>query len=152
MQLLARRNYSSHSLKGKLILFVQKEKIELSDEMLHEQIDQVILDCVTRGWVNDDDFLKRYLEERARKGYGPKRLVLDAMQKGFSKTAIESELEALNIDFLEILKKLMLKKWKKTAGSQLDMTEKQKSYAYLINKGFNSALIARYFNIDEERF
>lgn len=149
IQLLAKRSYSSHTLEQKLRLFYQKlalkESFEFDDECVIQAIHQVIEYCQTKHWLDDTDFLTRYIQERYRKGYGSNRIIMDSMQQGFKKQVIEEQFELLNLDFADSLQRCAQKKWGQAIStSTLEIKEKQKRYLYLLSRGFAPDLIQHY--------
>lgn len=148
VQLLAKRSYSSAQLSQKLLLFYQKlalkEHFEFDATSANHQINQVIIYCQEHRWLDDIDFLQRYIKERNNKGHGPNKIIADAMRQGFMKSAIEQQFDELEIDFSETLQSCAFKKW--GLAKPVEIKEKQKRYLYLLSRGFSSDLIQFYLN------
>lgn len=147
IQLLAKRSYSSYALEEKLRLFYPKlalkESLEFDSESVLQSIQQIIDYCQVKHWLDDIDFLTRYIKDQYRKGYGPNRIIMNLRQQGFEKEDIEVQFEALELNFFESLQNCVQKKWGETS-SKLEIKDKQKRYLYLTARGFLSDSVQTY--------
>lgn len=124
--LLSRRAYFSKQLTRKL-----KEK-----GYPEEEIKDLIADFTKRGWLNDDELAKRFVERQTEKGYGPRVILMKLREKA-------GEI-ALEVDPSEgALRTLIKKKYAR------DLPEKRnKVIAALMRRGHPYDVITRL--IDEE--
>lgn len=141
VQLLAQRSHSSYELNNKLRVFSQKKYIhqEYEPEIVQTTIRQVIDHCLTKKWLNEDDFIEQYITMRARRGYGPNRIVLELQQRGIDKSAVQRTLAEQNIDWIELGLAQMLKKFR-----VIDKNNRQqqgKVFQFLSYKGFSQEQI-----------
>jgi regulatory protein len=115
---------------------------ELQDYLKRKDYDESIRDEVIgrlreRGYVNDMDFAKRWVENRRLlKSTSKRRLSQELRQKRIADDIIKEVLEADETDELEVLKELVDKKRKQTKY-QDDL----KLMQYLARQGFSYYLI-----------
>jgi regulatory protein len=104
-----------------------------------ESIEIVIEECLKDNYLNDQRFAEIFWRSRARKGFGPKKILMELNQKGISSemahdTSIQDEL-----DFEEVVKAIYQKKYK---GTEIkDFKDKLKRQNYLYQRGFDMDLI-----------
>ncbi len=94
---------------------------------------------VSYGYINDLEFTKKFVKQRALKGYGKFKVVRELKDKGVSEEVIEVATENIEEYEVENALKFGLKKAKR-----LDLTEykdKQKLYAYLQRRGYSYEII-----------
>lgn len=102
-----------------------------------EIADEVISYLVERKYINEADYLERFIRHCAfKKKYGRKRIELMAYSKGFSKTVISENAESIygDINFAEICAERL----SKTNISDLaDRKKREKIIASLMRSGFS---------------
>ncbi|MCT6867549.1 MAG: recombination regulator RecX, partial [Gilliamella apicola] len=88
VQLLAQRDHSSYELTNKIIQFFTK-KIKCSEDEYYEQLNQlkietadVIQYCTNQNWMNDTQYIEKYIVMRANKGYGRYKIAMELKQRG----------------------------------------------------------------------
>ncbi|MCX8578072.1 regulatory protein RecX [Gilliamella sp. CG13] len=140
VQLLAQRDHSSYKLNQKLTLFFAK-KIKSSDEEYHEQyhqlsseINDVIEYCIEQNWMNDAQYIEKYITMRANKGYGKYRIALELKQRGLATDLSREILNNSDINWSEIAHQQLIKKFK-----QIDPKNKPlwyKNIQFLTTRGY----------------
>lgn len=137
MRLLSQRDHSRSELKRKLQLsgqraayLQQQENIPIPDELLEKVLDW----CQENGWLNDNRFTERFIQSRARKGYGPQRVRMELQQKGIGRDEINQALAESDVDWTVCAAELARRKF----GEPLPQTwaEKSKVQRFLMTKGF----------------
>jgi len=137
MRILAQRDHSREELKRKLQLssqraayIQQQENIPIPEELLEKVLDW----CQESGWLNDQRFTERFIQSRARKGYGPQRVRMELQQKGIDRDEINQALIDTEVDWSQCAADLARRKF----GEPLPQTwaEKSKVQRFLMSKGF----------------
>ncbi len=151
MRILSQRDHSREELKRKLQLsaqraahFQQQEHTPIPDELL----EKVLNWCQESGWLNDDRFTERFIQSRARKGFGPQRIRMELQQKGINRDEINQALFDTDVDWSTCAADLAKRKF----GEPLPQTwaEKGKVQRFLMSKGFMMEDIQAVFrNIDD---
>lgn len=140
VQLLAQRDHSSYELSKKIILFfTNKMKFEDGDhndrlEQLKIETNKVIEYCINQNWMNDTQYIEKYIVMRANKGYGKYKIAAELNQRGLPVNLSRELLQVIDINWSNIAYQQLLKKFK-----QLDpcnYQQRQKSTQFLINKGY----------------
>ncbi|OCG07572.1 hypothetical protein A9G13_04905 [Gilliamella sp. wkB178] len=140
VQLLAQRDHSSYELTQKITLFFNK-KIKCSEDEYDDQLNQlklkihqVIEYCISKNWVNDAEFIEKYIIMRANKGYGKYKISAELSQRGLPTNLIHELLRGAKINWSNMAAKQLTKKFK-----QLNPKNKQqqlKGMQFLINRGY----------------
>lgn len=151
MRILAQRDHGRDELKRKLQLsnqraawLQQQENLPIPDELLEKVLDW----CQENGWLNDQRFTERFIQSRARKGYGPQRVRMELQQKGIGRDEINQALSETEVDWRQSAADLARRKF----GDPLPQTwaEKSKVQRFLMSKGFMMEDIQAVFrNIDD---
>lgn len=98
-----------------------------------EEITKVVSKLADRGYINDLDFAKRWVENRRLlKATSKRKLQMELRQKRINDETIQKILEDDQADEQEILKELITKK-----RQQSRYQDNQKLIAYLARQGFN---------------
>lgn len=99
MRKLGRRSYSSYELRLKL-------KAEVPD------IEEILVDFIEKGYINDHDWLLSFIRSEESKGRGPMAISQKLRQKGYPREEIESAMprngssrEALDLAFAKKTRK-----------------------------------------------
>jgi len=117
--LLAKRSYFSKELAKKLEDKGYPKK----------EIESLISELTKRGWLNDQELAKRFIQRQKEKGYGGKVIAWKLKEKG-------GEMGAFIEDSEEDIKSFLQKRYRK------DLPEKkQKVIAALMRRGFSYDLI-----------
>lgn len=137
--LLARRDYSEYELRCKM-----QEK-----SFNKRQIDFAITQCQARNWQNDRRFVENYLNFRAQRGFGAKRISLELLQlKGIEQDLIDDVLSDSEVDWGEIAENVLQRKFPQYR-SEVDFKTKQKIWRYMLSHGFYSEEFEDLINMDD---
>jgi regulatory protein len=124
INLLSRREYSSHELYQKLVSRTSNKTLLL------QLLDQLI----ESGYQSDQRFMESYLRSRINRGLGWVRIERELKEKGIDQDLIEQSVHK-NIDWFELAYDCGLRKFR-----SLDLSnykEKQKAFRYLAYRGFS---------------
>jgi len=113
--LIAKKRYTCKELKEKL------EKKGFNAEPIIERLKEL-------NYINDEEYARDYAIKKQNEGYGKYKIIYQLKSKGISDDIISNlqfSSEKLEEVFLKYLKKIKKNK-------------KQKIYAFLINRGFDS--------------
>jgi regulatory protein len=125
MRMLARREFSEHELRQRLrqLTFTESD------------IDVAIADAVAFGWLSDERFTASRIRHGADKGWGPLRIWNSLQQHHIDRSDFDAALEALEIEWLELARRVKVKKFGEqgTADRKLLMKQQQ----FLRYRGFN---------------
>ena len=131
LDLVSRREHSCYEL-------IQKLNKRFPETM--PIIEDVAQKLVTNNILNDERFAEMYLNSRARKGFGPKKI---EMELNFKK--VDSSFIAIAIaeyeSWTENAQNELLKKFKGVKPT--DYNSKMKQKQFLFNRGFSSQIIER---------
>ena len=129
LDLVSRREHSRHELMQKL----DKRYPETSpiiEEVLNKLEGNKILD--------DERFAEMYLNSRARKGFGPKKIEMELHSKKVDSFFISNAVEAYE-SWLENAQRELKKKFKDKKPT--DYQSKMKQKQFLFTRGFSSPII-----------
>ena len=129
LDLISRREHSRYELMQKLNKRYPETR-PLIEEVLDKLIENNILD--------DERFAEMYINSRARKGFGPKKIEMELSSKHVESFIISSSLEAYD-NWIENAKKELLKKFKGIVPTDYQSKIKQKQF--LFNRGFSTQII-----------
>lgn len=137
--LLARRDYSEYELRCKM-----QEK-----SFNKRQIDFAITQCQARNWQNDRRFVENYINFRAQRGFGAKRISLELLQlKGIEQDLIDDVLSDSEVDWGEIAENVLQRKFPQYR-SEVDFKTKQKIWRYMLSHGFYAEEFEDLINMDD---
>ena len=131
LDLASRREHSHYELMQKLNKRFP-ETIPIIEDVLDKLVTNKILD--------DERFTEMYLNSRARKGFGPKKIEMELHSKKVDSFFISNAIEAYE-DWLENAKNELQKKFKGVVPNDYKSTMKQKQF--LFNRGFTTQIIER---------
>ena len=140
VQLLAQRDHSSYELTRKLTLFFSKKIKCIEDDYPEElsqlkiQIEHVIKHCTHQHWMDDEQYIEKYIFMRANKGYGKYKISLELKQRGLSFDLNKKLLNIADINWSEIAYQQLLKKFKVIDSK--NNQQKQKVVQFLTSRGF----------------
>ncbi len=119
-------------------------------------IEAVLADFRIRGWVDDAEFAKRWVEDRAdRKLYGKARLANELQKRGLAKEYVTAALLDVDTDSeIARAKAALASKTKNYCHSvneiQFTAQEKQKLSGFLMRRGFSFQIITKVLKQDME--
>jgi regulatory protein len=135
LDLIARRPRSAQEIRTYL-----KGK-KLADE----DIEQIIIKLESRGYLNDPDFARRWVESRNQVKPTSKRILAQELkQKGLASEIIDDVTSEGQVDDLGALKRVI-----ETKQKQSRYQDKSKLMQYLARKGFNYSDIKKVLESDE---
>ena len=131
LDLVSRREHSQYEL-------IQKLNKRFPETM--PIIEELVKKLAVNNILNDERFAEMYLNSRARKGFGPKKI---EMELNFKK--VDSSFIAIAIaeyeSWTENAQNELLKKFKGIKPT--DYNSKMKQKQFLFNRGFSSQIIER---------
>ncbi|MWN32551.1 MULTISPECIES: regulatory protein RecX [unclassified Gilliamella] len=140
VQLLAQRDHSSYELSQKITFFFAK-KLSSLDEDYHDQltklkteIQDVIGYCINQKWINDEQYIEKYIVMRANKGYGKYKIAIELKQRGLPTDLSHQLLQMSDINWGSIAHEQLLKKLKQIKPQ--NNNKKQKGIQFLIARGY----------------
>lgn len=151
VQLLAQRDHSSYELTNKIIQFFTK-KIKCSEDEYYEQLNQlkietadVIQYCTNQNWMNDTQYIEKYIVMRANKGYGRYKIAMELKQRGLPTDLTNKLLCMSDINWSYNAHKQLLKKFKQINAKNI--LEKQRIVQFLITRGYTQDEIKDVYNL-----
>ncbi|MDA8780902.1 recombination regulator RecX [Gammaproteobacteria bacterium] len=129
LDLVSRREHSRHELMQKL-----DKRFPETMPIIEEALDKLALNNI----LDDERFAEMYLNSRARKGFGPKKIEMELYSKKIDSILIGNAIEAYE-NWTENAENELKKKFK---GSQpTDYQSKMKQKQFLFNRGFSTQII-----------
>jgi len=129
LDLISRREHSRYELMQKL-----NKRYPETRPLIEEILDKLIVNNI----LDDERFAEMYINSRARKGFGPKKIEMELSSKHVESFIISSSLEAYD-NWIENAKKELLKKFKGIVPTDYQSKIKQKQF--LFNRGFSTQII-----------
>tara|TARA_B100001105_G_scaffold209520_1_gene173921 strand:+ start:1211 stop:1651 length:441 start_codon:yes stop_codon:yes gene_type:complete len=131
LDLISRREHSRYEVMQKL-----NKRYPETRSLIEEVLDKLIANNI----LDDERFAEMYINSRARKGFGPKKIEMELSSKHVESFIISSSLEAYD-NWIENAKKELLKKFKGIVPTDYQSKIKQKQF--LFNRGFSIQIIER---------
>ena len=131
LDLVSRREHSRHELMQKL-----NKRFPETIPIIEEALEKLILNNI----LDDERFAEMYLNSRARKGFGPKKIEMELYSKKVDSLLIGNAIEAYE-SWTENAENELTKKFKGIKPKDYKSTMKQKQF--LFNRGFTSQIIER---------
>ena len=129
LDLVSRREHSRHELMQKL-----DKRFPETMPIIEEALDKLIANKI----LDDERFAEMYLNSRARKGFGPKKIEMELYSKRVDSFLIANAIEAYE-SWNENAENELKKKFK---GIQpTDYQSKMKQKQFLFNRGFSTQII-----------
>jgi regulatory protein len=136
------RNYTFLLLK-----YRQRSAHEIYRRLKRKKYDEsVIKDTISflrqKGFINDNDFARAWVESRLKKPFGLRRIKEELRQKGIEKPIIDQQIEELREDYREedIVRKLAQDRFKKLRNLE-PRKAKTRVYAWLLRRGFTPEVV-----------
>ena len=129
LDLISRREHSRYEVMQKL-----NKRYPETRPLIEEVLDKLIVNNI----LDDERFAEMYINSRARKGFGPKKIEMELSSKHVESFIISSSLEAYD-NWIENAKKELLKKFKGIVPTDYQSKIKQKQF--LFNRGFSTQII-----------
>mgnify|MGYP001392704654 CR=1 FL=1 len=131
LDLVSRREHSRHELRQKL-----NKRFPETSPIIEEALDKLVLNNI----LDDERFVEMYLNARARKGFGPKKIEMELYSKKVDSMLIGNAIEAYE-SWAENAENELKKKFKGIKPT--DYQSKMKQKQFLFNRGFSTQIIER---------
>jgi regulatory protein len=129
LDLASRREHSRHELMYKL-----NKRFPETMPIIEEVLDKLALNNI----LDDERFAEMYLNSRARKGFGPKKIEMELYSKKVDSLLVGNAIEAYE-SWTENAENQLKKKFK--GVKPIDYQSKMKQKQFLFNRGFSSQII-----------
>ena len=129
LDLVSRREHSRHELMQKL-----DKRYPNSTPIIEDALDKL----ETNKILDDERFAEMYLNSRARKGFGPKKIEMELHSKKVDSFFISNAVEAYE-NWLENAQRELKNKFKDQKPT--DYQSKMKQKQFLFTRGFSSPII-----------
>ena len=129
LDLVSRREHSRHELMQKL-----DKRYPNTAQIIEDALDKL----ETNKILDDERFAEMYLNSRARKGFGPKKIEMELHSKKVDSFFISNAVEAYE-NWLENAQRELKKKFKDQKPT--DYQSKMKQKQFLFTRGFSSPII-----------
>lgn len=130
-------NYALHLLERKMYLENQIRNKLLKKGYNETVVEKTISKLKNYGFINDEEYVKRYIEFSITKKLGTRKIAANLKQKGlFIK---EKDIDINSEILYENAKSLALKKLKTIGKDKKNI--KQRLYNYLVYRGYDNELI-----------
>ena len=131
LDLVSRREHSRHELMQKL-----NKRFPETMPIIEEALDKLVLNNI----LDDERFAEMYLNARARKGFGPKKIEMELYSKKVDPILISNAIEAYE-SWIENAENELKKKFK--GIEPIDYKSQMKQKQFLFNRGFSTQIIER---------
>ncbi|MDB9967524.1 recombination regulator RecX [Gammaproteobacteria bacterium] len=129
LDLVSRREHSRHELMQKL-----DKRYPNTTPIIEDALDKL----ETNKILDDERFAEMYLNSRARKGFGPKKIEMELHSRKVDSSFISNAVEAYE-SWLENAQRELKKKFKDQKPT--DYQSKMKQKQFLFTRGFSSPII-----------
>jgi len=129
LDLVSRREHSRHELMQKL-----DKRYPETSPIIEEVLDKLEINKI----LDDERFAEMYLNSRARKGFGPKKIEMELNSRKVNSLFISNAIEAYE-NWLENAQKVLKKKFKDQKPE--DYQSKMKQKQFLFSRGFSAPII-----------
>ena len=120
-----------------------KEKL-YSYGLRKAEVEEILSFLIEENYLNEERFAVQFAGGKFRiKQWGKKKIQYELQQKGISSFLIKLSLQEIGDEaYLSTLNKLAQKKWDSLKKEQY-LVKQAKTYAYLVQKGYESAFISK---------
>ena len=129
LDLVSRREHSRHELMQKL-----NKRFPETLPIIEEALDKLVLNNI----IDDERFAEMYLNSRARKGFGPKKIEMELRSRKVDMFFVDNAIEAYE-SWVENAEKELKKKFKGIEPT--DYQSKMKQKKFLFTRGFSAQII-----------
>lgn len=135
------KKYALDCLGRRSYPIAQLKKLLTRNLVSANTIEKVIEDFIRLGYLNDNEWIQRFVKSQLAKHIGPQMILAKLRAKGISQEAAEKYLELLvnHNDSRKSIYHLLNTKYKKR--NFVDFREKQKVFQALARKGFDAESI-----------
>ncbi len=108
------------------------------------EVEEILSYLIEENYLNEERFAVQFAGGKFRiKQWGKKKIQYELQQKGISSFLIKLALKQIGDEaYLSTLNKLALNKWTSLKKEQY-LVRQAKTYAFLLQKGYESALISK---------
>ena len=129
LDLVSRREHSRHELMQKL-----DKRYPATSPIIEEVLDKLEINKI----LDDERFAEMYLNSRARRGFGPKKIEMELNARRVNSLFISNAIEAYE-SWLENAQTVLKKKFKDQ--KPVDYQSKMKQKQFLFSRGFSAPII-----------
>jgi len=129
LDLVSRREHSRHELMQKL-----DKRYPATSPIIEEVLDKLEINKI----LDDERFAEMYLNSRARRGFGPKKIEMELNSRKVNSLFISNAIEAYE-SWLENAQTVLKKKFKDQ--KPVDYQSKMKQKQFLFSRGFSAPII-----------
>ena len=129
LDLVSRREHSRHELMQKL-----DKRYPATSPIIEEVLDKLEINKI----LDDERFAEMYLNSRARRGFGPKKIEMELNSRKVNSLFISNAIEAYE-SWLENAQTVLKKKFKDQ--KPVDYQSKMKQKQFLFSRGFSTPII-----------
>ena len=129
LDLVSRREHSRYELMQKL-----DKRYPNTTPIIEDVLDKL----ETNKILDDERFAEMYLNSRARKGFGPKKIEMELNSRKVNSLLISNAIEAYE-SWLDNAQKVLKKKFKDQ--KPVDYQSKMKQKQFLFSRGFSAPII-----------
>ena len=130
-----------------LLKFRPRSSKEISQRLKRKDFDPKTIKEVAsyleeKGFLNDREFTRAWIESRTKRGFGFKRIRRELGLKGIDKQIIDSQIQEIRKTYSEqdTLARLAEARWHRLKGLK-PQKAKQRLFGYLNRRGFSPELI-----------
>jgi regulatory protein len=120
LKALAQREHSRFELEQKLSAVSDNSAL----------IEDILTEYEEKNWLNDARFARLYLQYRAKKYYGPRKISYELDQRGISKALIDEVFKHCELNWDELAEAAQQRKFGCAAATSWIDRGKQKQYLY----------------------
>ena len=110
-----------------------------------EEVKMTLDRLMREGWVSDRRFAESYTHYRSERGFGPKYIEYALRQEGLSLMLIQEVFLEMNIDWQELIEKLVSRKFPNLLKINQSMILRAKAERFLLSRGFEWSHIRKAF-------
>lgn len=99
-------------------------------------IDEVVEWCRGCGWLDDSAYAQSYIRHRSQRGYGPRAIRYDLLQRGVAHDVIDTALQESEVDWSACAQRQLSRKF--SPSTPLSWQQKGKMQSYLHQRGFST--------------
>lgn len=141
------------SLAFNLLALREHSKLELQQKLCKRgfaeaSVAAVIQDLAEKGLQSDDRFIEGYVNMRKQRGFGPRRIQMELVERGINKEQGEDFLKSNDAVWLELAQETRVKKFGEKIPHDFRTCLPQMRYLYY--KGFTSDQIKEVFGHEKD--
>jgi regulatory protein len=121
--------------------------------LFKKDVEELISRLIEEGYLNEERFALQFASGKSRiKGWGKQKILYELRKKGISEFCISNALKSLDYTEYESgFRRLASKKWASLQNEKNIFVKKSKWQQFLLQRGFESALIKTWSFPDENK-